>query len=143
MKYKMILLTVLAGLLLSGAESGASSYPPDDVKIVGVLNYGQKSGPVEYSDNPQYRAFLFAGQGNDQVDVRVTGAAPEAFIALTDQSLNVVATGRGHLSAALPNHGPDAEMFYVVFKDSMNRPARMSVQVNKTGEAVASSDATR
>jgi hypothetical protein len=145
MKIKMVLFAVLATLIVSGAEKSAdSSYPPDDVKIVGVLNYGQKSGPVEYSDTPQYRAFLFAGQGDDQVDVRVTGAAAEsAFIALADQGLNVIATGAGHLSASLPNHGPDAEMFYVVFKDSMNRPARMSVQVNKTGGAAAAADATR
>lgn len=151
MKIKMVLLAALATLLVSGAEKSAASpelvsYSPDDVKIVGVLNYGQKSGPVEYSDTPQYRAFLFAGQGDDQVDVKVTGASPDAFIALADQSLKTVATGRGHLSAALPNHGPDAEMFYVVFKDSMNRPARMSVQVTKTGGAIptlVSSEATR
>jgi hypothetical protein len=144
MKIKMVLLTVLATLLVSGAEKSAvSAYPPDDVKIVGVLNYGQKSGPVEYTDTPQYRAFLFAGQGDDQVDVRVTGAAENAFIALADQGLNVIATGAGHLSASLPNHGPDAEMYYVVFKDSMNRPARMSVQVNRTGGAAAATNATR
>jgi hypothetical protein len=146
MRIKVVLLSLLLTLLVSGAEkSAASSYPPDDVKIVGVLNYGQKSGLVEYSETPQYRAFLFAGQGDDQVDVRVTGAAGNAFIALADQSLNVIATGAGHLTASLPNHGPDAEMYYVVFKASMNRPARMSVQVNKTGGAVspaAVSDAT-
>ena len=147
MKIKMVLLTVLATLLVSGAEKSAASpeqvvYAADDVKIVGVLNYGQKSGPVEYSDTPKYRAFLFAGQGDDQVEVRVTGATENAFIALADQSLSIIATGAGHLSASLPNHGPDAEMFYIVFKDPMNRPARMSVQVNKTGRAAAA-DATR
>jgi hypothetical protein len=147
MQIKMVLLTVLATLLVSGAEKSAASpeqiaYSPDDVKILGVLNYGQRSAPVEYAGAPQYRAFLFAGQGNDQVDVRVTGASPDAFIALADQSLKVVATGTGHLSVALPDHGPDAEMYYVVFKQA-NRPARMSVQVNKTGGATAATDATR
>lgn len=150
-KTKMVLFTVLAALLVSGAEKSAASpericYSADDVKILGVLDYGQRSGPVEYSNTPQYSAFLFAGQGNNQVDVRVTGASQNTFIALADQGLNVIATGTGHLSASLPNHGPDAEMYYVVFKDSMNRPARMSVQVNKTGGPVssaASSEATR
>jgi hypothetical protein len=148
MKIKMVLLTVLATLLVSGAEKSAasqeqSSYSPDDVKILGVLNYGQKSAPVECADAPQYRAFLFAGQGNDQVDVRVTGASPDAFVALADQSLKVVATGTGHLSVSLPDHGPDAEMYYVVFKDRANRPARLSVQVNKSGGPAAPTDATR
>jgi hypothetical protein len=146
------LLAVLATLLVGGAAKSAASsdqvaYAPTDVKILGVLNYGQKSGPVEYSDTPQYRAFLFAGDRNDQVEVTVTGAAQNAFVALADQSLNVIATGTGHLSVALPDHGPDAEMFYVVFKDQTNRPARMSVQVTKTGGATVStpvsSEATR
>jgi hypothetical protein len=144
MKIKMVLFTVLASLLVSGAAKSAdSSYAADDVKIVGVLNYGQKSGPVEYSETPQYRAFLFAGQGDDQVDVSVTGAGPNTFIALADQSLNVIATGTGHLAASLPNHGPDAEMFYVVFKGSTNRTARMSVQVNRTGASEEATTATR
>jgi hypothetical protein len=146
MKMKMVLFTVLATLLVSGAEKSAASqelisYSPDDVKIVGVLNYGQKSEPVAYADTPLYRAFLFAGQGDDQIDVRVTGASPDASIAVADQSLKVVATGAGHLSVSLPNHGPDAEMYYVVFKNPMNRPVR--VQVNKTGGATAAADATR
>jgi hypothetical protein len=38
-------------------------------------------------------------------------------------------------------------MYYVVFKDSANRPARLSVQVKKTGGTAAlppaSADATR
>ncbi len=146
MKIKMVLLTVLATLLVSGAEKSAASperisYSPDDVKIVGVLNYGQKSGALENSDSPQYRAFLFAGQANDEVQVTVTGASPDAFIALADQSLKVVATGTGHLSVTLPDHGPDAEMYYVVFKNPMSRPVR--VQVNKTGGTAAATDATR
>jgi len=146
------LLTVLATLLVGGAEKSAASqdqvsYSPNDMKILGVLDYGQKSSPVEYSNTPQYRAFLFAGQGNDQVEVTVAGAAQGAFIALTDQSLNVVATGTGHLAVSLPDHGPDAEMFYVVFKEATNRPAHLSVQVKKTGNsaalAVNTPDATR
>ena len=63
MKIKMVLLTALATLLVSGAEKSAASpeqvtYAADDVKILGVLNYGQRSEPVEYSHTPEYRAFL-------------------------------------------------------------------------------------
>jgi hypothetical protein len=150
LKIKMVLVTLLATLLVNGAEKSAASpervsYSPNDVKLVGVLDYGQRSGAVEYSDTPQYRAFLFAGQANDRVEVTVTGPVQNDFIALADQSLNVIATGTGHLSVSLPDHGPDAEMYYVVFQNSKNRSARMSIQVNKTGAVspVASSDATR
>jgi hypothetical protein len=150
---KIVVLSVLATLLVSGAEKSAASpeqtapqqisYAPSDVKILGVLNYGQKSAPVEYSDTPRYRAFVFEGQGNDRIEVTVSGAGQNAFIAVADPSLNVIATGTGHLSLSLPDHGPDTETFYVVFKDPMNRPVRMSVQVNKTGGAAVAPDATR
>jgi hypothetical protein len=148
MKIKMVLLSVLATLLVSGAEKSAASpeqiaYAPDDVKIVGVLNYGQKSEPVEYSHTPQYRAFVFEGRGNDRVEIVVTGAGQNAFVAVADPGLNVIASGTGHLSVSLPDHGPDTETFYVVFKDPTNRPSRMSVQLKKTGGAAVSSDATR
>jgi hypothetical protein len=147
MKTKMVLLTVLATLLASGAEKSAASpeqiaYAPDDVKILGVLNYGQRSQPVEYSITPKYRAFVFEGRGNDRVEIVVTGAGENAFIAVADPGLNVIASGTGHLSVSLPDQGPDIETFYVVFKDQMNRPARMSVQVKKTGGAEVSPVAT-
>jgi hypothetical protein len=153
MKIKMVLLTVLATLLARGAEKSAASpeqiaqqqisYAPTDVKILGVLNYGQRSEPVEYSNTPQYRAFVFEGQGNDRIEITVTGAGENAFIAVADPGLNVIASGTGHLSVSLPDRGPDTETFYVVFKCQMNRPARMSVQLKKTGSATVSPDATR
>jgi hypothetical protein len=148
MKIKMVLLAALATLLASGAEKSAASpeqisYAPTDVKILGVLNYGQRSEPVEYSHTPQYRAFVFEGRGNDRVEIVVTGAGENAFVAVTDPGLNVIASGTGHLSVSLPDQGPDTETFYVVFKDQTNRPARMSVQIKKTGGAEVSRDATR
>jgi hypothetical protein len=146
-KIKVLLFTVLATLLVSGAEKSAASpeqisYAPNQMKIVGVLRYGQTSVPVQYSRSPQYRAFVFEGQGGDRVQITVTGANRQAFVAVADPSLNVIASGIGRLSVSLPDRGPDREGYYVVFKDQMNRPARMSVQVKKTG-AEASPDATR
>jgi hypothetical protein len=144
----MFYLTVLATLLVSGAEKSAAfseqiAYAPNNVKVVGVLRYGQTSGLVEYSGTPQYRAFVFEGQGHDQIEVTVTGAGPNAFVAVTDPGLNVIASGAGHLSVSLPDRGPDTETFYVVFKGQMNRPAHMSVQLRKNGGAASSPDATR
>jgi hypothetical protein len=148
MKINIVLLSLLTSLLGSGAEKSAASgerisYAPNDVKIVGVLSYGEKSAPVEYSGSPQYRAFVFDGQGNDRIEVTVTGAGQDVFVAIADPALNVIASGAGHLSVSLPDQGPAAEAFYVVFKDRMNRPARLSVQLKKTGGATVSSEATR
>ncbi len=110
---------------------------------MGVLRYGQASQPVEYSETPEYRAFVFSGHGNDRVEVTVTGSERDAFIAVADPSLNMIASGTGRVSATLPDRGPDDEAYYVVFKDRMNRPARLSLEIKKTGGAQAGADSTR
>jgi hypothetical protein len=147
-KIKVVVLTLLATSLVSGVEKSAASseqiaYVASDVKVVGVLRYGQTSGPVAYSDTPQYRAFVFEGHGNDRIEVTVTGAGQNAFVAVADPALNAIASGTGHLSVTLPDRGPDPETFYVVFKDRTNRQTRISVQLKKNAGAGVSSDATR
>jgi hypothetical protein len=147
-KTKIVLGITLATLLLSGAEKSSAqaeqiSYSPADVKILGVLNYGQTSQPVEYSETPEYRAFVFSGHGNDHVEVTVTGAAHDAFIAVADPSLHMIASGTGRVSVTLPDRGPDEEAFYVVFKDRLNRPARLALQIKKTGGTEGPADSTR
>lgn len=102
------------------------------MKIVGTLNSGETSKPVEYSRTPEYRAFVFEGNGHDLVQVTVTGANRKAVIALADSTLKPIATGVGQLSAALPYHGPDTEAFYILFKGSANQPARLTVHLKKT-----------
>jgi hypothetical protein len=148
-KIKIVLGTALAILLVTGAEKSSAqaqriSYAPADVKIMGVLRYGQMSQPVEYSETPEYRAFVFSGHGNDRVEVTVTGTERDAFIAVADPSLNMIASGTGRVSVTLPNRGPDDEAYYVVFKDRMNRPARLSLEIKKTGGTTqAGADSTR
>jgi hypothetical protein len=102
-----------------------------------------RSGPVAHSDTPQYRAFVFEGHGNDRIEVTVTGAGENAFVAVADPALKAIASGTRHLSVTLPDRGPDPETFYVVFKDRMNRQTRISVQLKKNAGAAVSTDATR
>lgn len=144
-KTKILIIGALATLLVgftarSSAQTEQVAYAPNDVKIVGVLDYGHTSPVVEQSASTRYSAFVFNGNGNDQVDVTVTGDR-EAFVAVADPSLNLVARGRGHLTVSLPNRGPDTEAFYVVFKGQPGKPER--VILRKTGGAAPSGDATR
>ena len=139
---KLVLIALLATFLISGAEKSSTSaeqiaFAPNDLKIVGVLDYGQTSPLVEASG--QYTAFVFNGNGNDRVEVTVTGDR-NAFVAIADPSLNKVASGTGSLSVSLPYRGPDTEAFYVVFK-SQNHTARLILR--KTGGVQPSPDATR
>ena len=65
------------------------------MKIIGTLDSGQTSKLVEYSNTPKYRAFVFEGNGQDQVEVTVTGANRKAVIALADSTLTPIASGVG------------------------------------------------
>jgi len=109
-------------------------YAPDDVKILGDLDYGQTSGLAPYTANPRYRAFVFSGYGGETVEVTVKSADRKAFVAITDPSLSQIASGGSHLIVRLPYRGPDIEVWYIIFKDSNNRPARFTVQVKKMGD---------
>jgi hypothetical protein len=149
---------LLGGMLASGQEKSSNptdptivpvsfpaqpaAYSPDDMKILGTLDSGQTSKLVEYSSTPQYRAFVFEGNGHDQVVVTVTGANSKAFVALADSSLTPIASGTGQLSATLPYHGPDTEAFYIIFKGNTNQPARLAVHLKKIPAVAQAPDAT-
>ena len=102
----------------------AQSFPPADVKIMGDLRYGQTSDAVECSSASPYYAFVFNGKGNERVDVVVKSEDRQAFVAIADPSLNKITSGTGHVTTTLPNRGPDAEAFYIVFRDTESKDAR-------------------
>jgi hypothetical protein len=108
------------------------SYSANDIKVMGTLNSGETSAPVEYTAPGPYRAFVFEGNGHDRVDITVTGADGKAYVALADSALKPIASGIGHLSTTLPYHGPDIEAFYILLKPTSNRPARLAVHFTKT-----------
>jgi hypothetical protein len=143
----------LGGMTVAGQEKSAalapvsfpgqqSSYSPNDIKILGTLNSGQTSKLVEYSVTPKYRAFVFEGNGHDQVEITVTGGNRNAYVALADSTLTPIASGIGQLSTKLPYHGPDTEAFYILIKNLNKQPARLEVHLKKTPSGQPS-DATR
>jgi hypothetical protein len=115
---------IIAGL-------AAESFPPADVKIIGDLRYGQTSDAVECSSASPYYAFVFNGKANERVDVVVKSEDRQAFVAIADPSLNQLTSGTGHVVFTLPNRGPDAEAFYIVFRDSESKDARFRVELKK------------
>src|SRR5665213_104615 len=116
------------------------SYSPDDIKILGTLDSGQTSKLVEYSGTPKYRAFVFEGNGHDQIEITVLGGNRKAYVALADSTLTPIASGLGRLSTTLPDHGPDTEAFYILFRGSAHPPARLTVHLKKTPAAAAPPD---
>lgn len=122
---------VFAGLFLPVAFLLGQSFKVDDVKIVGDLKYGQTSDPVACSAGPSYCAFVFNGQGNDRIEVNVNGGDGTAFVAIADGTLAQLTSGTNQVVFSLPKKGPDAEAYYIVFRDREGKPGRFTVALRK------------
>ena len=103
----------------------------EDVKVVGDLEYGQTSAPVDCSGVPSYCAFVFNGQGDDRIEIDVSGAEGKAFVAIADGALAELTTGTNRVVFSLPRKGPDVETYYIVFRDSESKPRRFIVALKK------------
>jgi hypothetical protein len=122
---------VLTGMLASVAFLAGQNFNVGDVKVVGDLQYGQTSAPVDCSGVPSYCAFVFNGQGDDRIDVDVSSAEGKAFVAIADGALAELAKGMNRVVFSLPRRGPDAETYYIVFRDSDGKPRRFTVTLKK------------
>jgi hypothetical protein len=107
------------------------NFKVDDVRVVGDLEYGQTSPPVECSGVPSYCAFVFNGQGDDRIEIDVSGAEGKAFVAIADGALAELTTGTNRVVFSLPRKGPDVETYYIVFRDSESKPRRFIVALKK------------
>ena len=107
------------------------NFKVDDVKVVGDLQYAQTSAPVECSGVPPYCAFVFNGQGNDRIEVDVRSEDGNAFVAIADGALAELISGTNRVVFSLPRRGPDAETYYIVFRDRENKPRRFTVELMK------------
>ncbi len=130
---RMSAICFAAALLLLG-----ESFKPDDVKILGDLEYGQSSEPVEYSGAPRYSAFIFTAKAGDRIEAIVKDSQRKAFVAIADGSLNQLASGTTRLQFRIPNHGPDAEAYYIIFRDTEDKPARFTVELKRVGSGATS-----
>ncbi len=119
-----------------------AAYSPNEMKIIGTIDSGQTAKLVALSTAPKYRAFVFEGNGHDQVEITVTGTNRKAYVALADSTLTPVASGLGRLAVALPYHGPDTEAFYILVRNLSSQPARLEVHLKKTAAPVQAADAT-
>jgi hypothetical protein len=113
------------------AKSDSFSYR---MTIVGSLDYGQTSASTKYTHTPRYRAFKFAGNQGDLVDVWVRSTdGGDAVAWLLDNSFHVVAsnddaddtTFDAHISTTLPANA--SATHYIVFRDYYTDPAHFTV----------------
>jgi len=122
---------VFPGLFASVAFLAGQNFKVDDIKVVGDLTYGQTSAPVECSSVPSYCAFVFNGQGDDRIEVNVSSVDGKAFVAIADGTLAELTSGTNQVVFSLPRRGPDAEAYYIVFRDRESKPRRFVVALKK------------
>lgn len=138
-----ISLAILVSVTVAAGQdfSQPSAYSANDIQVLGTLNNGQTSRLVAGTSGPKYRAFVFEGNGHDRVEITTVGANHNALIALADSTLSPVASGVGRLSATLPDHGPDTEVFYILVKPNSNQAGSISVHFMQAPGAGQAGDA--
>lgn len=114
-----------------GFPLGAEQFSPDSVKILGDIEYGQTSQPLDCPDTPRYCALLFNGHTGDKLDVMVKSAKGKAFVALADGTLTEITRGFNHLVFTLHDASPDLITYYIVFGDSEGKAAQFTVGLKK------------
>jgi hypothetical protein len=142
---KAIILSCLTVMMAAAQEKSAANsavtttwvkYRPADVKVLGVLDYGQSQNALDRSvrtASPRYRAFVFSGYGRDRVEITLKGETAASSFILTDSTLNAIGEGTSQATVSLPYRGPDIEVYYIVFPAS-GKPAHVSVRVKKVGK---------
>ena len=144
---KAIIFSCLTVMMAAAQEKTASNnavtttwvkYRPDDVKVLGVLDYGHSQNALNQTvraASPRYRAFVFSGYGSDRVEITLKGEMSASNFIVTDSTLNPIGSGSTQATVSLPYRGPDIEVYYIVFPAS-SKPAHVSVQVKKVGKVM-------
>jgi hypothetical protein len=122
---------IFPSLFAAVALLAGQNFKVDDVNVVGDLKYGQTSAPVECSGVPAYCAFVFNGRGDDRIEVEVSSADGKAFVAIADGTLAELTSGTNRVVFSLPRRGPDADAYYIVFRDPESRTRRCTVTLKK------------
>ena len=109
-------------------------------KLNGSLAYGDQV-TTKYTSTPRYRAYKFAGQKGDVVDVTVSSKVGDPVTWLLDNSYRVIesnddaddTTTDSHLTATLPaNTNPAITTYYLVFRDYYLDSASFTVKLAGT-----------
>lgn len=120
-------------LLLTALGLAAEQFPPADVKIVGDIDFGQTSNPIECTSSQPYCAVLFNGAGGDKLEITIKGTSGRAFVALTDGSLTEMARGTDRLAFVLPKSNEELQTYYIVFRDLAKKDGKFTITLSKPG----------
>jgi hypothetical protein len=116
-------------------DEATAAFSLKDTSIVGSLAYGETSPATAYTKTPRYRAYKFAGNEGDEVDVWVRSKNGDPVAWLLDNDWRVIAknddAGDGstdsHVKATLPANA--SATHYIVVRDYWRDPMTFTVEL--------------
>lgn len=121
-------------------DEATSAFGLSDTKIVGSLAFGETSKSTPYSRTPRYRAFKFAGNAGDEVDVWVRSSNGDPVTWILDNDFRSVAKNddasasdtSSHVKVKLPANA--SATHYIVVRDYWQDPMTFKVELKGGGE---------
>jgi hypothetical protein len=116
-------------------DDATSALSLSDTKIVGSLTFGQTSASTPYTKSPRYRAFKFAGNAGDEVDVWVRSNNGDPVTWVLDNDWHSIAKNddaspsdtSSHMKVKLPANA--SATHYIVVRDYSLAPMSFKVEL--------------
>jgi hypothetical protein len=116
-------------------DETTSAFGLGDTRISGSLDYGQTSASTSYTHNPRYRAFKFAGNAGDDVEVWVKSANGDPVTWILDNDWRAIAKNddasygdtNSHIKTKLPANA--SATHYIVVRDYYQDPMSFKIEL--------------
>ena len=123
------------GEKVEATDEASTSFGLNNVKISGSLTYGQTSASTTYAKTPLYRAFKFAGNAGDEIEVSVKSSNGDPVTWILDNDWHTVAKNddasasdtNSHIKVKLPANA--SATHYIVVRDYWKDPMSFTVQL--------------
>ena len=83
--------TAADGEKVEATDEASSAFGLSNIKIAGSLSFGETSASTAYSKTPLYRAFKFAGNAGDEIEVSVKSSNGDPVTWILDNDWHAVA----------------------------------------------------
>lgn len=124
-----------SGDKVEATDEAYSSFGNTTVHVSGSLDYGQTSASTAYSKTPLYRAYKFAGNAGDEVEVSVKSSNGDPVTWILDNDWHTVAKNddasatdtNSHIKVKLPANA--SATHYIVVRDYYKDPMSFTVEL--------------
>jgi hypothetical protein len=124
-----------AGEKVEATDESSAAFSVRDTKIVGSLDFGETSASTSYTATPRYRAFKFAGNAGDDVEVWVKSQSGDPVTWILDNDWHTIAKNddasasdtNSHVKVKLPANASITH--YIVVRDYDQAPMTFKVEL--------------